>query len=161
MTNENFMEQFNRLAEAFSVVRPKERSFAYFKEFESISQPLFALAVSKVIREHDRFPSISQLLGLIDSLMPKASTEPRQSCDVCDGYGSVFIHGIAFRGDCAHGEKLSNKIKVAPKDRQEIENQYRRMRAEDIEIYGETPNRTLPIGPNGKRPHWWYGETTP
>lgn len=38
----------------------------------------------------------------------------REACEVCDGLGWVYIKSRAFRGRCAHGEKLSLSIPLAP-----------------------------------------------
>lgn len=150
MTLDEFREDFDRLVNAFSVQKPEGKADVYYDELKNIPKFRFRQIVTDVIRNSDRFPSIAVLLERTGALTP-AEVPQKQLCNVCDGFGNVFIYGVAYRGDCSHGERHSKKIKVAPRDRVALEVELIRQEADWKETYGteRAPNKIM------VNSHWW------
>lgn len=121
MTKEQFLFPWNRLTSAFTVQKADDKGKIYFEELKHRKAQYFVLAVQKVIRGEERFPTIAVLNRYLEMVTPKTSGK-FQKCYQCDGYGWQMIGKEAFRGDCEHGQKLSQSIRTAPpKEKWEVE----------------------------------------
>ena len=135
MNQYDFGQEFDRLVQAFNVTKPEDKAKVYFEELKNINLNSFKSVVTHIIRNNDRFPSISTILNQEASINPPKRRE-KAACDQCDGYGWKKLGYQVYRGDCAHGQKLSKSIKVCPsEDKRYIElfNQKNDL----ISVYGE------------------------
>ena len=152
MRQDQFQANFNRLVQAFNVSKPEEKAEIYFEELEHADGNAFGRAVQKIVREHDRFPSIAQLLEAVRYFQPK-NEQKHEECAVCDGTGWVMIYGVAYRGRCKHGGALSGRIKLAPVDAEWIAEERAFQKRASADLYGKPKGPLEPSKPLTR--HWW------
>lgn len=113
MTREEFSTGFDRLTEAFNVTNAERKARIYFDELELISGDIFLAIVNRLVRQADKFPTISAILKTKEAIEPMGSEMMRKEyCLICDGYGWILTERGAGRANCIHGMKLSAKIQI-------------------------------------------------
>lgn len=137
MQMDQFKIGFDRLVETFSQINPDKKARIYFEELKDMDATLFLETTRRIVREDTRFPPISRILELSNTIKPRSEEENKKAdCKRCDGYGWVFFLGTAFRGRCEHGMKLSNKIAYVPETQVDMFNWSTKLEREKKEIYG-------------------------
>lgn len=113
MTREEFSTGFDRLTEAFNVTNAERKARIYFDELELISGDIFLAIVNRLVRQADKFPTISAILKTKEAIEPMGSEMMRKEyCLICDGYGWIVTEMGAGRANCIHGMRLSTKIPI-------------------------------------------------
>lgn len=115
MTKEEFTAGFEKLKMAFSTANAEEKIKIYYEELRKINAAVFAETCRRLVRETDRFPTISLILRTAESVRPPQGAQTqKQKCPGCDGFGWAIFDGYAFRGRCEHGGALSRSISFVP-----------------------------------------------
>lgn len=106
MTNVEFMNGFNQLAEAFNVSKQDIKARIYFKELEYLGVVEWDKAIREILRDQERFPTISMLIAICQKHKPNNGDHAEFSCKHCDGRGGVQVVDVIFRARCHHGRTM-------------------------------------------------------
>lgn len=115
MKASEFDSIFEELCKTFSVVKKNEKAEVYFKRFKKLDFNIFHKVIIKIIDTYERFPMIAQIKKEYSAIKPVEKIE-RQDCDICDGFGRVFLGLEIFKSRCCHSEDIFKDIKLVPQD---------------------------------------------
>lgn len=132
----DFTHEFSRLTTAFTVQKPEDKAKVYYEELRRIPFNTFKAAISRLIREADRFPAIATILSTTDAITPKSGLSG-VSCSVCNGYGSISLWNHTFRAPCEHGARLNKMIALFPQTDRERQIRFLNLSNEWKKLYGK------------------------
>lgn len=89
----------------------------FWKEMQHWQHSEFVWVCETILQNDDHFPRLVDFNSTRRQWQDKHERETRvgyQECDLCDGYGTIYVDGQLFRGRCIHGQQFERSFKEAP-----------------------------------------------
>lgn len=133
MQNNEFINLFDKMVDAFGAIKPQEKSRIYYEKLKHISIEVFEKTIDKILSEYERFPSIAKIL---ETARVFQIEKKRESCPKCvEGFVMKWKH--TFRCRCNAGLILANYITLDPVTPEDKKRVYGRLNAEYRNLYGK------------------------
>jgi hypothetical protein len=147
MNLETFNEAIQLMCDTHPCQHQESRVKALFEFFGDVPWQQVKEAAKLVSREEERFPTpktFGEYVGRVTRPRTQEEME-RALCNRCDGYGWVMMDGLAYRGKCQHGARLSTKTKEAPESYRS-DSRKPTISDEDLEVYVNSNEDALKRG---------------